>query len=591
MANKLTPVQLSVMSNRLDSICREMTNTMLLTARSSVLGVARDFSVSIVTSEDEVLAAAEGFPIHVWGSNLQTACMRKNHPDFKEGDAYIHNDPYDGNSHAADHTMLVPVFFEGEHFFTTAVKAHQADTGNSLPTTYMAQAADVYQEGSLIFPAVKVQENYKDIDDIIRMCRRRIRVPDQWYGDFLAGIGAARIGERSLKKFVDKYGKDTVRSFVREWLDYSERRCIEAIKKLPKGKLEANQSHDPIEPWVPDGIPVNVKIDIDPDEAIVTVDLRDNIDCIDAGLNLTECTSTMAAAHGVLSCLGHDLPTNAGIMRRIKVLLRENCIVGIPKFPHSCSVATTNLTDIIINVTQSSFAELEEGQGYAHGNYCNTAAAGVASGKDWRRGGEPYINQIFMMGGGGPASSETDGMHYFFIPVTAGLMYRDSIEIDEQRFPILVQKMQLMEDSTGHGRRRGGQGTEVVMGPRKDPIHILHICNGLESAPIGVRGGTSSKLGENVRIDKDGKEHPYPAVMVCDLEQGELLRARDQGGGGYGPPVEREPERVLKDVENYIISQETARSVYGVAIAGSRKDDTLKIDFEATEELRTEMVA
>ena len=514
--------------------------------------------------------------------------MRRNHPDFREGDAYLHNDPYDGNSHAADHTFLVPVFFEGEHFFTTAVKAHQADTGNSLPTTYMAQARDVYQEGSLIFPAVKIQEDYKNIDDIIRMCRRRIRIPDQWYGDYLAGIGAARIGERSLKKFVEKYGKDTVRSFVREWLDYSERRCIDAIKRLPKGRLEANQSHDPIEPWVPEGIPVNVKIDIDPDEAMVTVDLRDNIDCIDAGLNLTECTSTMAAAHGVLACLGHDLPTNSGIMRRIKVLLRENCVVGIPRFPHSCSVATTNLTDIIINVTQSSFAELGEGQGYAHGNYCNTAAAGVASGNDWRRGGEPYINQLFMMGGGGPASSETDGMHYLFIPVTAGLMYRDSIEVDEQRFPILVKKMQLMEDSMGHGRRRGGQGTEVIMGPRKDPIHILHICNGLESAPIGVRGGTGSNLGENVRIDGDGKEHPYPAVMVCDLEEGEMLRARDQGGGGYGPPVEREPERVLKDVENYVISEETARSIYGVKIAGSRADDTLSVDFDATKKMRSE---
>ena len=588
MVEKLTPVQLSIMSNRLDSVCREMTNTMLLTARSSVLGVARDFSVSIVTSEDEVLAAAEGFPIHVWGSNLQTDCMRRNHPDFREGDAYLHNDPYDGNSHAADHTLLVPVFFEGEHFFTTAVKAHQADTGNSLPTTYMAQAADVYQEGSLIFPAVKVQENYKNIDDIIRMCRRRIRVPDQWYGDYLASIGAARIGERSLKKFVEKYGKDTVRSFVREWLDYSERRCIDAIKKLPKGRLEANQSHDPIEPWVPDGIPVNVKIDIDPDEAMVTVDLRDNIDCIDAGLNLTECTSTMAAAHGVLTCLGNDLPTNAGIMRRIKVLLRENCVVGIPRFPHSCSVATTNLTDIIVNVTLSSFADLGEGQGYAHGNYCNSAAAGVASGKDWRRGGEPYINQMFLMGGGGPASSETDGMHYIFVAVGAGLLYRDSVEIDEQRFPILVKKMQLMEDSMGHGRRRGGQGTEVIMGPRKDPIRILHACNGLESAPIGVRGGTGSKLGENALIDGDGKEHPYPAVMICDLEEGEMLRARDQGGGGYGPPVEREPERVLKDVENYVISEETARSVYGVEITGSRADDTLSVDFNATKKLRSE---
>ena len=587
----LTSVQLSIMSNRMDAVCREMTNTIMLSARSSVIGMARDFSCSIITEDDEVLAAAEGFPIHVWGSNLQTASMRRNHPDFKEGDAYLHNDPYDGNSHAADHTILVPVFFEGEHIFSTAVKAHQADTGNSLPTTYMAQAADVYQEGSLIFPAVKVQENYQDIDDIVRMCRRRIRVPDQWYGDYLAAIGAARIGERSLKQFVEKYGKDTVRAFVREWFDYSERRCIDAIKKLPKGQLEANQSHDPVEPWVPEGIPVNVKIDIDPDDALVTVDLRDNIDCIDAGLNLTECTATMAAVHGVLSCLGHDLPTNSGTLRRISVLLRENCVVGIPSFPHSCSVATTNLTDIIINVTQSSFAELGDGQGYAHGNYCNSAAAGVASGKDWRRGGEAYINQIFLMGGGGPASAETDGMHYLFIPVTAGLLYRDSVEIDEQRFPILVKTMHLMTDSMGHGRRRGGQATEVVLGPRKDPIHILHVCNGLESAPIGVRGGTGSKLGSNARIDRDGKEHPYPAVMVCDLEEGELLRARDQGGGGYGLPAEREPERVLRDVENYVISEETARAVYGVDIGGSRLRDDLAVDLEKTQQIRSEMMA
>ena len=196
---------------------------------------------------------------------------------------------------------------------------------------------------------------------------------------------------------------------------------------------------------------------------------------------------------------------------------------------------------------------------------------------------------MFLMGGGGPASSETDGMHYLFIPVTAGLMYRDSIEVDEQRFPVLVQKMHLMEDSMGHGRRRGGQGTEVIMGPRKDPIHILHICNGLESAPIGVRGGTGSKLGGNIRIDREGKEHPYPAVMVCDLEEGERLLARDQGGGGYGPPVEREPERVLKDVQNYVVSEDIAKSVYGVILKGSRADDNLEVNIEETEKLRSTM--
>ena len=476
----------------------------------------------------------------------------------------------------------MPVFHEGEHFFTVAVKAHQADVGNSLPTTYMAQAGDVYQEGALIFPCVQVQKDFRDIDDIIRMCKRRIRVPEQWFGDYLAAVGAARVGERALKSFVAKCGSHAVRRFTEEWFDYSERRCIEAIRRLPKGALKGAQRHDPIEPWVPDGIPVNVEIEIDPDAAKVTIDLRDNVDCIDAGLNLTETTSTMAAAQAVLICLGEDLPPNSGTMRRIEVLLRENCAVGIPRFPHSCSVATTNLTDVIVNVTQSAFA---------HGNYCNSAAAGVASGTDWRRDGEAYINQMFMMGGGGGASAKHDGMHYLFIPVAAGLLYRDSIEINEQRFPVLIDKMHVVTDSMGHGRRRGGPATEVVMGPRRDPMRILHVCNGLQSAPKGVRGGTGSRLGGNVKIGKDGAEHPYPAVMVCDLEGGERLRALDQGGGGYGSPLGREPSRVLDDAAERYVSIETAREIYGVVIAGSAEDDSLVVDTAATAALRERMAA
>ena len=105
----------------------------------------------------------------------------------------------------------MPVFHEGEHLFTVGIKAHQADVGNSQPTTYFAAARDVYHEGALIFPCVQVQRDYRDIDDIVRMCRRRIRVPDQWFGDYLAAIGAARIGERRLKAFIDKYGAKAVR--------------------------------------------------------------------------------------------------------------------------------------------------------------------------------------------------------------------------------------------------------------------------------------------------------------------------------------------------------------------------------------------
>ena len=591
MGNSFDPVLLAIMANRMEAVCREMTNTLLLAARSSVIGMARDFSCAVITSENEVLAVAEGFPIHTWGTNIQTKSMCDLHPEFKEGDAYLHNDPYLGNTHAADHTIIVPVFFEGEHFFSAAVKAHQADVGNSLPTTYMAPASDVYHEGALIFPCVKVQENYKNVDDIIRMCKRRIRVPEQWYGDYLAAVGAARIGENSLMAFIQKYGRDKVRQFVKEWFDYSERRCVDAIRKLPKGRLEGQLAHDPMSPWIPDGITVKITLDIDPDEGSVTVDLRNNVDCIDAGLNLTESTSTMAAAQGVLCSLGEDLPSNSGSIRPIKVLLRENCVVGIPRFPHSCSMATTNLTDVIVNVTQSTFSELGDGFGYAHSNYCNTAAAGVASGTDWRRGGEAYINQMFMMGGGGGASAKYDGMHYMFVPVACGLLYRDSIEINEQRFPIHIDYMKVMTDSMGHGRRRGGPATEVIMGPRKDPMKILHACNGTVTAPQGVRGGTGSQVGGNFKIAKDGSEEKYPAVLICDLEGGERLRARDQGGGGYGEPLEREVKRVLNDVAERYVTLETARDIYGVVIVGEVADDSLAVDAAATEALRAEMQA
>jgi N-methylhydantoinase B len=297
----------------------------------------------------------------------------------------------------------------------------------------------------------------------------------------------------------------------------------------------------------------------------------------------------MAAAQGILTCLGDDLPANSGSLRRIKVLLRENCVVGIPRFPHSCSVATTNLTDIIVNVTQAAFSELGDGHGYAHGNYCNSAAAGVASGTDWRRDGEPYINQMFMMGGGGGASATCDGMHYLFVPVAAGLLYRDSIEINEQRFPIKVDSMKTTTDSMGHGRRRGGPATRVVLGPRKDKMSILHVCNGLESSPKGVRGGTGSKLGGNVKIARDGTETKYPAVMVCEIEEGEKLRADDQGGGGYGNPLDREVERVLNDVAERYVSIEIARNVYGVVIEGKVANDSLAANIVATKKLRAEM--
>lgn len=182
----LDGAELAILINRFEGIARKMTNTLYRTGRSGVLNRARDFSCCIVTHDCQLLATADSLPIHVLvGPDMMARAMKEFHPQLKRGDAFLHNSPYHGNSHAADHTILVPVIDDsGIHRYTVVTKAHQADCGNALPTTYMGAAVDVYAEGALIFPAVKVQENYKDIADIVRMCELRIRVPGQWRGDF-----------------------------------------------------------------------------------------------------------------------------------------------------------------------------------------------------------------------------------------------------------------------------------------------------------------------------------------------------------------------------------------------------------------------
>ena len=208
-----------------------MENTLLRTAARRCSTWHATSPARSITGDNRLLASAEGLPVHVIGMEFLAEAVTDLHDDLSEGDAFLHNDPYLGNTHPADHVILVPVFWEGVHLFTAAAKAHQADCGNAQPTTYMPYARDVYEEGSLIFPAVRVQRDYEDIDDIIRMCRRRIRVPEQWYGDYLAMLGAARIGEARLKELCAKYGRETLSAFVEEWFDYSERRIAHVISQ------------------------------------------------------------------------------------------------------------------------------------------------------------------------------------------------------------------------------------------------------------------------------------------------------------------------------------------------------------------------
>ena len=579
------PVLLAVLANRLDGIVREMTNTLLRTGRSAILNTARDFSCSLVTVDNQLLSAAEGLPIHVIGSQLLTKSMNRHHPEIREGDAFLHNDPYDGNTHHADHTILVPIFFEGEHVLTAVAKAHQADIGNSQPTTYAGYARDIYEEGALNYPCVKVQSDYSDIDDIIRMSKRRIRVPEQWYGDYLAALGSARVGERRVKQMLAKYGVDTFRAFIAEWFDYSERMMADQIRRMPAGRLHAETSHDPIPALGDQPIPLKVDIDIDPQEARITVDLRDNIDCVPAGYNLSEATALASGMTGVFNQLTEAIPYNEGTFRRVSVLLRENCVAGIPRHPSSASVATTNVADRVINMTQAAFAQLGGEYGLAEGAVGQGPGMAVISGRDDRRGDEPFVNQVYLSSSGGPASARNDGWGFYGVPVCAGIMYRDSVEIDERKYPVIVTECRLLQDSEGAGAQRGGPGGRIVYGPTVRDLTVVYAADGHAYPPKGVAGGGNGRPQNVYRLNSHGERVDLPGAGNVLLKPGEFIANETNGGGGYGHPHLRSAEAVRWDVEGGYITPERARDVYGVEVVIDSAG-RVTVDEDATRQLR-----
>jgi N-methylhydantoinase B len=566
------PVKLSVLANAFDGVVREMTSGLLRSARSSVINTARDFSCAVLTADNQLLAAAEGVPVHVFGAGPLGEDMVALHDDIREGDAFLHNDPYLGNSHAADHVILVPIFIEGRHLFTAVTKAHQADCGNSLPTTFFATARDVYEEGALIFPCVRIQRDYTDLDDIIRMCRARIRVPDQWYGDYLASVGASRIAERRVQELAAKFGADTLVEFVDAWFDYSERLAVSAIEKLPEYVMTGSSTHDPFPGTEPDGVRLQATISVKPQEGRVTIDLRDNPDNLPNGLNLTRATATGSALAGILAGLPESLPSNAGTFRRVEVLLRDGCAVGVPKHPYSCSSGTTNLADRVVNIVQAAFAGIEDGYGTAEGAAGQAPAKSVISGID-ERNGNAYVNQILVGGVGGPATPYVDGWPTYQRPVCGALLYHDSVEVDEQRYPILVHERVLIADSGGAGRQRGGLGTRVTIEARDDGLTLTYGLEGKFNPPQGVRGGAPGSVPEAWVETPDGTRKEIPIVGRFDMSRGERVVSIAPGGGGYGDPLQRDVDAVLDDLREGRITSESARDDYGVIVSGGVVDE------------------
>jgi len=208
------------------------------------------------------------------------------------------------------------------------------------------------------------------------------------------------------------------------------------------------------------------------------------------------------------------------------------------------------------------------------------------SGRDWRKGEDAYVNQKFLGSQGGPAGPELDGWITYGNAVTNGLMFRDSVEIDEQKYPIRIGEIRVRVDSEGAGRRRGAPGTRVTFGPKHDPMTAAYVTDGYHHPPRGTQGGGDGAASIPLRVRVDGSEAELQPISQEVLAPGELLGHLLSGGGGYGDPRTREVERVRDDVLARFVSFERAREVYGVAFTSDALDDSLQIDAAETARLR-----
>jgi N-methylhydantoinase B len=290
--------------------------------------------------------------------------------------------------------------------------------------------------------------------------------------------------------------------------------------------------------------------------------------------------------------LDHHVPANAGSFRRITVMVRENCAVGIPRHPFSCSVATTNLADRVSNPVQRAIAEIAPGYGQAETGPIQPPGMGVISGKDPRRNDAPFVNQVHVGISGGAATPVTDGFLSIIHVGNAGMCRIDCVEVDELGHPMHVVRRGIVPDTEGAGVFRGAPSVYGEFGPIKGcTMKVLYTADGTVNSAMGAIGGGRGGPARAQKRERDGSLTPLPACYGVTLEPGEFVVSHSAGGGGYGHPFEREPERVLHDLSEGWITTERARSVYGVVTTGDAESDTLTIDGSATQALRASMRA
>jgi N-methylhydantoinase B len=583
----LDPITLAVVKSALDAIVDEMAYTVIRTARSEIIKDVMDYSAALCDAEGRMIAQARTIAQHLGAiPDAMQSVLREFGGRLHPGDVVVMNDPYEGGMHIPDVFLFLPIFAgdpdhqgaEGDLEGFSVVIGHQTDMGGRVPGSNASDSTEIYQEG-LRLPPVKLYERGFMSHAVRRIIERNVRVPDRVLGDLGAQYAACRVGERELRRLLARHGPATLRRYVAELLDYAERLTRAELARWPvmtstfTDYLDSDGLSD-------DPVPLTVTITVHPGGHL-TCDWTGSAPQVRAALNSTLSFTKSCTYLSVRSVLRQDAPNNAGVFRCIDVRAPEGTILN-PRPPGAC--AARALTGYrMLDVMLGALARIVPDRVPAAGEGGNTVLSiGGLVPPPGQPGAPPrpfvLVDMITGAWGGRP---DRDGMEAVTNP--SQNMSNTPVEVLEAQHPIRIDEFGFVPDSCGAGKWRGGLGLRRRYTLLAPEATLQLRSDRMRFRPYGLAGGQPARGARNV-LNPDGEARSMPAKFALLLRQGDSILHEQPGGGGFGDPLERDPEQVAADVRNEKITPAFALREHGVAVA----PDTGEVDRAATLTLRAE---
>ena len=581
--DELDPFTAEIIRSYLISTVEEMMKSTTSVAYSSTFAERLDFTCGIFDSQGRMVAQSQGIPTHA-GTMMDSmmACINAFQGTFKEGDAVILNDVYQGGSHQPDVMIMRPIFYDGRLIAFSANRGHWTDIGGMSAGGFSGTARHVVQE-ALNIPPAKIFEAGVVSVPIRDFILKNVRIPHQIWGDIQSQMAANLTAERRLKALIEKYGLELVLSGMDAALDYGRRRFRQKLLEMPDGKGKAVDFIDT------DGYTDHLwRVEV----AVEKVGDRIKIDCTGsdpqtyAVVNSSLVSSKANIYVAIMSVVDPGSFINSGVTEMIDLVLPQGSIVN-PNYPAPVSAGWYAML-VLCDATIAAFGDWlpDRVTASSHGDRDNTTWWGFnpETGKEWVW----YWSQH----GGAGARATKDGEAVAPNPRNNSRI--PSLELWEREYPVLFHGYEAAQDSGGPGRQRGGLAgyqefllMEDALFSAASTRHILK--------PKGIFGGGGGAVHAFLRMD-DGNRRtiqelfdlPSPSKFSnLSMKKGGVFACASGGGGGYGDPLDRDVEKVELDVLEGYVSHEGARRDYGVWI----DPDTGKADRARTEDLRREMRA